>query len=67
MRTNIVIDDDLMASALKATGLKTKKEVVEKGLKLILLRQKQQAIRDLRGKINWEEDLEIMRTDNDIS
>ena len=67
MRTNIVIDDDLMASALKATGLKTKKEVVEKGLKLILLRQKQQAIRELRGKINWEEDLEAMRTDNDIS
>ena len=67
MRTNIVIDDDLMADALKITGLKTKKDVVEQGLKLILLRQKQQAIRDLRGKIKWEGNLEEMRANNDNS
>ncbi len=63
MRTNIVIDDDLMANALKACGLTTKKDVVEQGLKLIILRHKQQAIRDLRGKVRWEGDLEEMRTD----
>ena len=67
MRTNIVIDDILMANALKATGLKTKKDVVEQGLKLIVLRQNQQAIRGLRGKIKWEENLDEMRTNNDIS
>ncbi len=67
MRTNIVIDDDLMMNALKATGLKTKKDVVEQGLKLIILRQKQQAIRSLRGKIKWEGNLDEMRTTNDIS
>ena len=67
MRTNIVIDDDLMANALKATGLKTKKDVVEQGLKLIILRQNQQAIRGLRGKIKWEGNLDEMRTNNDIS
>lgn len=63
MRTNIVIDDELMADAIKATGLKTKKEVVEKGLKLILQQNQQQAVRKLRGKLNWEGDLDDMRTD----
>ena len=61
MRTNIVIDDDLMAHAIKATGLSTKKEVVEQGLKLIIKRNQQQAIRQLRGKLQWEGDLEEMR------
>jgi Arc/MetJ family transcription regulator len=61
MRTNIVIDDDLMADALKATGLRTKKEAVEEGLKLLVKRNKQQAIRKLRGKLHWEGDLEEMR------
>lgn len=61
MRTNIVIDDKLMADALKATGLKTKKEAVELGLKLLVKRQKQQAIRNLRGKITWEGNLDEMR------
>lgn len=67
MRTNIVIDDDLMANALKVTGLKTKRDVVEQGLKLIILRQDQQKIRELRGKVKWEGNLSEMRTDNDIS
>ena len=61
MRTNIVIDDDLMADAIKATGLNTKKEVVELGLKLIVLRKQQQAIRNLRGKLHWDGDLDEMR------
>ena len=61
MRTNIVIDDKLMADALRATGLKTKKEAVELGLKLLVKRQKQQAIRNLRGKITWEGNLDEMR------
>ncbi len=61
MRTNIVIDDKLMADALKATGLNTKKEAVEQGLKLLVARKKQQAIRALRGKLHWEGDLNEMR------
>ncbi len=67
MRTNIVIDDDLMTNALKITGFKTKRDVVEEGLKLIILRQNQQAIRELRGKIKWEGSLDEMRTNDDIS
>ena len=61
MRTNIVIDDELMAQALKATGLQTKKEVVEQGLRLLVKRSKQQSIRSLRGKIKWEGNLDEMR------
>lgn len=61
MRTNIVIDDELMAQALKATGLETKKDVVEQGLKLLVQRKRQQSIRTLRGNINWEGDLDEMR------
>ena len=61
MRTNIVIDDKLMEEALKATGLSTKKEAVEQGLQLLIRRNKQQAIRKLRGKLQWEGDLDEMR------
>lgn len=61
MRTNIVIDDDLMADAMHATGLTTKKAVVEQGLKLIVKRNQQQAIRQLRGKLHWEGNLDEMR------
>ena len=61
MRTNIVINDQLMADALKATGLNTKKEAVEEGLKLLIRRNRQQEIRKLRGKLKWEGDLSEMR------
>jgi Arc/MetJ family transcription regulator len=61
MRTNIVIDDKLMDDALKASGCSTKKEVVEQGLKLLLLRSQQQDIRKLRGRVKWEGDLDEMR------
>jgi Arc/MetJ family transcription regulator len=63
MRTNIVIDDTLMAEALEVTGLKTKREAVELGLQTLLRLRRQQAIWDLRGKLAWEGDLEAMRTD----
>ncbi|MGR3275749.1 type II toxin-antitoxin system VapB family antitoxin [Acaryochloris marina NIES-2412] len=64
MRTNIVIDDQLMADALQATGLKTKKEAVELGLQLLVKRNQQRDIRHLRGKLNWEGDLVSMRTND---
>ncbi len=64
MRTNIVIDDDLMDEALNVSGLKTKKDAVEKGLKLLVQRKKQENIKSLRGKLHWTGDLEAMRTDD---
>ncbi len=63
MRTNIVIDDDLMDEALKVSRLKTKKAAVEEGLKLLVQRKKQENIKDLRGKLHWKGNLEDMRTD----
>lgn len=63
MRTNIVIDDNLMTETLRATGLKTKREVVELGLRMLLRIRQQEAIRQFRGKLNWQGDLDAMRTD----
>jgi len=63
MRTNVVIDDDLMDEALKVSRLKTKKDAVEEGLKLLVQRKKQENIKDLRGKLHWKGDLEDLRTD----
>ncbi|BFN38069.1 type II toxin-antitoxin system VapB family antitoxin [Fidelibacter multiformis] len=64
MRTNIVIDDKLMDLALKITGLKTKKEVVEEGLKALIQIQQQKQLKSLRGKLHWDGDLEKMRSDS---
>ncbi len=61
MRTNIVIDEKLMSDALKASGCATKKEAVELGLKLLVRRSRQQEIRQLRGKIKWEGNLDERR------
>lgn len=61
MRTNIVIDDRLMRDALKACGAKTKREAVELGLRTLLKLKQQQRIKALRGKIEWQGDLEQMR------
>lgn len=63
MRTNIEIDDKLMRDALKTTRAKTKREVVELGLRTLLRLGRQQEIRSLRGKLMWQGDLEAMRTD----
>ena len=63
MRTNIDIEDKLMKDTLRATGLKTKREVVELGLRTLLRLRQQQEIRRLRGKLDWQGDLNAMRTD----
>jgi len=64
MRTNIVIDDALMQEVLEKTGIKTKREAVEEGLRLLLQSTEQvRQIRALRGRIHWEGDLDEMRRD----
>ena len=63
MRTNIVIDDELMNEALTRSKLKTKKAVVETGLKLLVQIKKQEQIKSLRGKLKWDGDLDAMRSD----
>ena len=61
MRTNIVIDDKLMRDTLRATGLKTKREAVELGLRTLLRLRQQAALRAVRGKLVWQGDLDAMR------
>lgn len=62
MRTNIVIDDNLIGDAIKLTGVKTKREAVELGLKTLISLKKQESIREFRGKLKWEGDLDELRT-----
>jgi Arc/MetJ family transcription regulator len=64
MRTNIVIEDRLMRDTLRVTGLKTKREAVEEALRTLLRLSKQAEIRRLRGKLNWQGDLNAMRNDS---
>jgi Arc/MetJ family transcription regulator len=63
MRTNIVIDDKLMKETLRLTGLRTKREAVELGLRTVVRLRKQEEIRKFRGKLKWLGDLDAMRTD----
>jgi Arc/MetJ family transcription regulator len=63
MRTNIEIDDKLMNDTLKLTGIKTKREAVELGLKTLLRLRKQEQIKRFRGKLDWQGDLNAMRLD----
>jgi Arc/MetJ family transcription regulator len=58
MRTNIVIDDRLMRETLRETGLKTKRDAVEEGLRML-----QSKVRRFRGKFQWKGDLDATRTD----
>ena len=62
MRTNIVIDDRLIQDAMEASGLTTKRAVVEAGLQLLVQVKAQRSIRRLRGKVTWEGNLDEMRT-----
>lgn len=63
MRTNVVIDDNLMESALKLSGLKTKKDAIEEGLKLLVVVKRQKEIKHFRGKLKWSGNLDRMRLD----
>jgi Arc/MetJ family transcription regulator len=63
MRTNISIDDNLMAAVLATTGIKTKREAVELGLKTLLMLKQQETIKAFKGKLKWEGNLEQMRSD----
>jgi len=63
MRTNIEIDDKLLKRAMKAAGTSTKRETVERGLEALIRLEGQLAIRKLRGKIDWQGDIDAWRRD----
>lgn len=61
MRTNIDIDDELLAAAQAATGASTKKDTVRLGLELLVRLDRQRSLRSLRGALPWDDDLVRMR------
>jgi Arc/MetJ family transcription regulator len=62
MRTNMVIDESLLQEALAATGVRTKREVIELGLKTLIQLKRQEAIKAFRERLLWEGNLETLRT-----
>lgn len=61
VRTNIVIDENLIAAGLKVTGLKTRRELVDFALRDLLRRNAQRALMELKGSVRWEGDLGVLR------
>ena len=61
MRTNIEIDDELMAEAMRLTGLSTKKAVVEAALRRMIQLERLKGILELRGTVPWQGNLDEMR------
>ena len=61
MRTNIEIDDKLMQKALRLSGLKTKRAVVEAALQILIRLKEQEEILGLAGKVHWQGDLDQSR------
>lgn len=63
MRTNVVLDDELVAEAMKASGARTKREAIELGLKALLQMRRQAEFKRLKGQVRWVGDLDAMRRD----
>ena len=63
MRTNVVVDERLIAEAMKLSGARTKREVVECSLRLMVQLKRQERIRRARGELKWRGDLDAMRRD----
>ena len=61
MRTNVVLDDKLVEEGMRLTGLTTKRAVIDEALRLLVRLKSQEEVRNLRGKLRWEGDLETMR------
>lgn len=62
MRTNVEIDDNLMAEALRLTKISTKKQVIEIALKELINKSLRETLRQMRGKVDWDGNLDEMRT-----
>ncbi|MBN1961399.1 MAG: type II toxin-antitoxin system VapB family antitoxin [Deltaproteobacteria bacterium] len=60
-RTNIVLDEKLVAEAMRLSGLTTTKQIVHLALKTFIQRAKRQSILKLRGKVDWDGDLSVWR------
>ena len=63
MRTNIVIDDRLIADAMRLSGARTKRQAVEESLRLMVRLKRQESVRKLRGRLRWTADIGAMRAE----
>ena len=61
MRISVAVDDQLMAQAMESTGLKTKKAAIELALRSLIRLKAQERVRQLRGQLHWEGDLDELR------
>jgi Arc/MetJ family transcription regulator len=61
MRSNIEIDDNLITQAQQLTGIQTKQGVVEEALRLLIQMKSQVQVKELRGRLTWEGDLDSSR------
>ena len=66
-RTNILLDEGLVKRALKLTGLKTKRALVQEALRVLIQIHEQEQIRTLRGNLTWQGDLAELRSDRIVS
>lgn len=62
-RTNIVLDTRLVDTGLRLTGIKTRRELVDLALRELVRHEQQKRLLALKGRIDWEGDLDAMRTD----
>ena len=66
MRISVELDDELLAKAKKVTGLKRTNDVVNEGLRRMVLASQREALEALRGLAHWEGDLRSFRRDRDL-
>lgn len=61
MRTNIVLDEELVEKAQELTGIKTKRAIVDEALRVLIRLYEQAEVRQLRGQLRWEGDIDAAR------
>jgi Arc/MetJ family transcription regulator len=62
-RTNVVVDEKLMAEAQRLTGIRTLRDLLDAGLRELVARERRKHILTLRGEMKWEGDLDAWRRD----
>ena len=67
MRTNVVVDDDVIAEAMQLTGIRTKRGVIDTALRTLVRLQRQRAVLTLEGSVTWEGDLSRLRVARSVA
>jgi Arc/MetJ family transcription regulator len=67
MRTNVVLDEPLVEQAKALTGIKTTRGVIAEALRVLIQLREQSEVRDLRGRLRWEGDLDVLRESRTVT